>query len=261
MEAKLIVLEAKFNEHKDACLPSEFLYKTEEGVYNIPKNEEDAFKSFQWFGNRLQHVYFVSNDEPIGAADYYIFWGIGKEDFKLQRSLNGEYPKCPHGKVIATTDSLPGVPSIPISFLSDFVNSKATIKKVHLETYDVPLTYSGNRTDEKQETRKKLKLKDGEVIYSLFTDEMVDDCIKTMQEMEITEVQKPQKIKIKISTEEMLNAKFKDTLVTIEGYLKESEGDMSTGISYGASAVNSRMGKIKLALLNDLKEMAKSIEF
>jgi hypothetical protein len=67
-------------------------------------------------------------------------------------------------------------------------------------------------------------------------------------------------IKVKVSTEEIVKSKFTDSLSTIEGYLKEAEGDYYHGTDYSARAVVKRISDIKDKLLNDLENLAKSIE-
>ena len=64
---------------------------------------------------------------------------------------------------------------------------------------------------------------------------------------------------IKLSPKEIVEAKFKDTLVVIEGYLKEAEGDIQTRQTYGAPGVYRRIRDIKDALEKDLRELQKDI--
>lgn len=52
--------------------------------------------------------------------------------------------------------------------------------------------------------------------------------------------------------EEVLKGKFCETIRTIEGYLKEAEGDRSVNGSFNASAVESRIKDIKNAFEQDL---------
>lgn len=64
---------------------------------------------------------------------------------------------------------------------------------------------------------------------------------------------------INLTPKEILDAKFKDSLVVIEGYLKEAEGDMEISTEYRATAVYNRIRDIKNALTRDLRELEKEI--
>jgi hypothetical protein len=64
---------------------------------------------------------------------------------------------------------------------------------------------------------------------------------------------------INLTPKEILDAKFKDTLVVIEGYLKEAEGDIPARQTYGAQGVYRRIRDIKDALEKDLRELEKDI--
>ena len=66
-------------------------------------------------------------------------------------------------------------------------------------------------------------------------------------------------LKIKTSNEEILKAKFTDTIKTVEGYLTEARGDIQIGTSYRATAVHNRMEKIKECLTKDLANLAKDL--
>lgn len=64
---------------------------------------------------------------------------------------------------------------------------------------------------------------------------------------------------IKTNNEEILKAKFNNTIAKVEGYLQESRGDISIGTTYKAVAVHGRMEKIKECLMNDLAQLAKDL--
>jgi hypothetical protein len=67
-------------------------------------------------------------------------------------------------------------------------------------------------------------------------------------------------IKIKTNNEEILKAKFNDTIAKIEGYLTEAKGDISINTTYRASAVHNRIEKIKDCFMNDLANLAKDLK-
>ena len=66
-------------------------------------------------------------------------------------------------------------------------------------------------------------------------------------------------IKIKTNNEEILKAKFNDTIAKIEGYLTEAKGDISINTTYRASAVHARIEKIKDCFIKDLTQLAKDL--
>ena len=66
-------------------------------------------------------------------------------------------------------------------------------------------------------------------------------------------------IKIKTNNEEILKAKFNDTIAKIEGYLTEAKGDISINTTYRASAVHNRIEKIKDCFIKDLTQLAKDL--
>lgn len=68
------------------------------------------------------------------------------------------------------------------------------------------------------------------------------------------------KLKVKVNTKDLLNGKFSNTIATINGYVKEAEGDCATYITYGAPAVSRRMNDIQRAFEKDLANLAKEIE-
>lgn len=235
MRAKVILIGANLFDRTPIDSVG-FLFKNKNDVFNLPKDIEDVTKSFQYFGNTPQNVYFVDIDSEIKAGDYYIYWGIFDKEYKISQSKKGEYPKCPHGKIIATTDRL-GLPKIPQSFFLDFVNAKGLIEEVELWFVENELTL----------------IKEEVVVKTWFPkpNEIIVETEKQEEKMSI---------KVKLSAEEVLNAKFKKTLMKIEGYYKEAQGDVSVNQSYSASAVYKRIEQIKETFLADLKELAKEIE-
>ena len=66
-------------------------------------------------------------------------------------------------------------------------------------------------------------------------------------------------INIKVNNEEILKAKFNDTIARIEGYLTEARGDINVGMKYKATAVHSRIENIKKCFMNDLAKLAKDL--
>lgn len=66
-------------------------------------------------------------------------------------------------------------------------------------------------------------------------------------------------INIKVNNEEILKAKFNDTIARIEGYLTEARGDINVGTKYQATAVHSRIENIKKTFMNDLAKLAKDL--
>lgn len=207
------------------------LFKNEDGVFNIPSNEEDA-KSKAWLGSVPQEVYFVSSECKITANDYYIMWSIGKQDYELRRSRNGEWPKCPHAKIVATTDKNLGLPLIQKTFLFEFFNGQGNFEEVELETIENCV----------------LKINsENEVVI-------------VQPKIEKVEVEKEPIIKINLTKEEVLTAKFIKSLLKIEGYLIESKSDINRNVNYMPNSVYNRMLKIKDCLLYDIKELSKTIE-
>jgi|LakMenE18May11ns_1017448.scaffolds.fasta_scaffold8846093_1 hypothetical protein len=67
------------------------------------------------------------------------------------------------------------------------------------------------------------------------------------------------KIEVKTSSIDIIKSKFIGSLSTIEGYLKEAEGDVAIGQTYSASAVNRRIVEIKNSLIRDLNNLSKEI--
>ena len=221
------------------------LFKNKNDVFNIPTDIEDVTKSFQYFGNTPQNVYFINQDSEIKAGDYYISWGIFDKEYKISQSKKGEYPKCPHGKIIATTDRL-GLPGIPRSFFLDFVEAKGLIDEVELWMTDDKLVFINEDVVVKNRPSNSFESTNIEI-----SEELKDENLQSQEKMAI---------KVKLSAEEVLNAKFKNTLMKIEGYYKEAQGDVSVNQNYSASAVFGRIKYIKETFLADLKELAKEIE-
>jgi ABC-type sulfate transport system substrate-binding protein len=67
-------------------------------------------------------------------------------------------------------------------------------------------------------------------------------------------------MRIRLTVEEMIKAKFTKTIKKIEGYYEEACGDVEVDQSYGASAVKSRMGNIRDAFNEDIKSLVASID-
>lgn len=69
-------------------------------------------------------------------------------------------------------------------------------------------------------------------------------------------------IKIKIDNLELIKSKFVNSLMKIEGYLKEAQGDMRpyNETTYGATGVYGRFKNVKEEFLKDLENFSKDIE-
>ena len=67
-------------------------------------------------------------------------------------------------------------------------------------------------------------------------------------------------MRIKVSNEEIVKAKFSQTIAKIEGYLTEARGDVSHGTSYSANAVYRRMQAIQEAFYKDIEQFAKDLK-
>jgi len=67
------------------------------------------------------------------------------------------------------------------------------------------------------------------------------------------------KIKLTVSPEEAVAAKFHGTIALVDGYLREANANIKDGTDYSATAVRNRMNDIKTALCKDLQTMASSI--
>lgn len=121
------------------------LFKNADGVINIPKDEEDIMRSYQWFINKPQHLYFVS-EEPVRKGDKVLV--LGKyiqtcegvhQDFDgIEIDWNptidfSTVAKSQSKKVEAATDSLLSLPPIPQSFLEKWVEKQGQIEKVRLK--------------------------------------------------------------------------------------------------------------------------------
>lgn len=207
---------------------------------------------------------FITNQQ-IEAKDYYIYWTIFKKDYKLAQSKHGEYPKSPHGKIVASTEPKLGLPLISQKIVKLIEDTGVT--QVELKEVEVPVMSYGMSDGGKPETEKILLVIKNEVVAELFTNEMVEDCIQTAVEMDALTPQEVTKlennnmgVKIKINAEEVLIAKFKDTFAVIEGYYKEAKGDVQVSQTYSANAVYTRMSKIREIFLEDIKKTAKDLE-
>lgn len=66
-------------------------------------------------------------------------------------------------------------------------------------------------------------------------------------------------LKINVSNEEILKAKFNKTIARIEGYVTEARGDVKIGTPYKATAVHNRLQDIKDAFYEDLRSLAKEL--
>jgi hypothetical protein len=64
----IVVKSIPTNELKEYKDYVGFLFKNQDGVYNICNTEEDIMKSNQWFNNRPVHS-IVVNDDPIKVGD------------------------------------------------------------------------------------------------------------------------------------------------------------------------------------------------
>ncbi len=67
-------------------------------------------------------------------------------------------------------------------------------------------------------------------------------------------------MRIRLTVEEMIKAKFTRTIKKIEGYYEEACGDVNVDQSYSAGAVKSRIGKIRDAFNEDIKSLVASID-
>jgi len=67
-------------------------------------------------------------------------------------------------------------------------------------------------------------------------------------------------LKIKVSAEEILAGKFRNTIQRLNGYVTEARGDVSIGQTYSANAVHSRMLNIKEAFDRDLRDLAADLD-
>ena len=59
----------KLTEHKDYV---NHLFRNNDGVYNICRNEEDVIKSNQWFSNLPKRAILVDEDAKIESGDRFI---------------------------------------------------------------------------------------------------------------------------------------------------------------------------------------------
>lgn len=68
------------------------------------------------------------------------------------------------------------------------------------------------------------------------------------------------KIEVKFNSTDLIKAKFINSLSTVEGYLLESRGDMSTHTNYSPSGVYKRIQDIKSSLLRDIESLSREIK-
>lgn len=66
-------------------------------------------------------------------------------------------------------------------------------------------------------------------------------------------------LKINVSNEEILKAKFNKTIAKIEGYVTEARGDIHIRTTYSAEGVHNRMDNIKTAFYEDLKNLSSDL--
>jgi hypothetical protein len=67
-------------------------------------------------------------------------------------------------------------------------------------------------------------------------------------------------MKLKINSSDIIKGKFANTIAIVEGFIKESEGDIKNNTNYRASSVNQRMKSIKQTLYEDLQNLANQLE-
>ena len=68
------------------------------------------------------------------------------------------------------------------------------------------------------------------------------------------------KIEVRFSSSELIKSKFIDSLSTVEGYLLEARGDMSTTTNYSPEGVHRRIQDIKNSLLRDIEKLSREIK-
>ena len=196
------------------------------------------------------NVYFISDEgHSIGGGDYYITWDIGKENYKLFRSKHGEYPKSSHAKVVASNDSGIKCPRVPSYYSAEFV-TRTPVKEVLLDSR--PSRMIGE---------------DGIEILQLRGDNQVN--ILSGYSLEVTESPTTDislntaQIEVKLTPEDILNAKFFKTLIRIEGKLNKVEHDRDNSdedVTYRASDVFNMLAGIKHTLLAEIKNLSESIK-
>lgn len=67
------------------------------------------------------------------------------------------------------------------------------------------------------------------------------------------------KLALQINSEDLVNAKFIDTISLIEGFFREAEGHVDLDTEYSAEGVKRRLRSIREALRSDITNMAASI--
>ena len=195
------------------------------------------------------NVYFISDEgHSIGGGDYYITWDIGKENYKLFRSKHGEYSKSSHAKVVASNDSGINCPRISAYYTAEYI-TKAHVEEVLLDSR--PSRMIG------EEGVEILQLSgDNKVI--VLCDSSLEVAESTTPKLELNTAQ----IEVKLTPEDILNAKFFKTLMEIEVKLNEAEVDKDarTGIKYNALTVYQNLRGIKHTLLAEIKNLSESIK-
>ncbi len=129
--AKVVMLPIKSVQNSYDFIDAPFCIN-KDGVFNIVNDEEDAFKSYQWFSNWPYHLYFI---------DFESKFEVGNDNISIE--FDSYYPahskyiqkfgKGPF-KILATTDrdNLKYVPKIPQSFIDAFIKEKGQIDSVNL---------------------------------------------------------------------------------------------------------------------------------
>ena len=195
------------------------------------------------------NVYFISDEgHGIVGGDYYITWDIGKENYKLFRSKHGEYPKSSHAKVVASNDSGIKCPRVPSYYSAEFV-TRTPVKEVILESVAVC-------SPETQKNISALKLN---VNYE------VNILSGSAIETKVAEIPTPNislntaQIEVKLTPEDILNAKFFKTLMAIEGRIRKAEHDKDEA-AYSSSDVFNALSDIKSTLLAEIRNLSESIK-
>jgi hypothetical protein len=96
-------------------------------------------QEYKHFSMKQQHLYLICDDE-IKDENYIIINGTNGYSFPTQYCKLFPKDKFPKGpgivkllKVIASTDKSLGLPSIPKSFLEEYVNKQGKIEEVNVE--------------------------------------------------------------------------------------------------------------------------------
>ncbi len=65
---------------------------------------------------------------------------------------------------------------------------------------------------------------------------------------------------ISFTNEEIVRSKFATTLEILNGYIQEAKGDIKEDLQYGPNIVRDRLIEIKDALVDDMRDLVKSME-